>query len=143
MTQSSLPGQDYPGIGVGLIIRREDGRVLMCRRLKAPESGYWNIVGGKIDKMEHSVDAARREAEEETGLKIGEINFLCIVEGILEEEGQHWVSLIYVTDEFEGEPVVTEPEKHSDLQWIDISDPPQPLSVFSDLAFKQLASSHT
>jgi ADP-ribose pyrophosphatase YjhB (NUDIX family) len=137
-----LQGQDYPGIGVGLIIRRDDGRVLMCRRLKAPEAGRWSIVGGKIDKMERAAHAARREAEEETGLKIGDVTFLCVVEGILEDEGQHWVSLIYVTDDFEGEPVLTEPEKHSDLQWIEIANPPQPLSVFSDLAFKQLASSN-
>jgi ADP-ribose pyrophosphatase YjhB (NUDIX family) len=137
-----LQGQDYPGIGVGLIIRRDDGRVLMCRRLKAPEAGHWSIVGGKIDNMERAAHAARREAEEETGLKIGDVTFLCVVEGILEDEGQHWVSLIYVTDDFEGEPVLTEPEKHSDLQWIELANPPQPLSVFSDLAFKQLASSN-
>jgi 8-oxo-dGTP diphosphatase len=143
MTNSPLPGQDYPGIGVGLIIRRDDGRVLMCRRLKAPEADHWNIVGGKIDKMELAADAARREAEEETGLKIGEIRFLCLVEGILEDEAQHWVSLIYVTDDFEGEPVLTEPDKHADLQWIDIGDVPRPLSMFSERAFAQLALSNS
>jgi 8-oxo-dGTP diphosphatase len=143
MTNSPLPGQDYPGIGVGLIIRRDDGRVLMCRRLKTPEAGHWNIVGGKIDKMELAADAARREAEEETGLKIGEIRFLCLVEGILEDEAQHWVSLIYVTDDFEGEPVLTEPDKHADLQWIDIGDVPRPLSMFSERAFAQLALSNS
>jgi 8-oxo-dGTP diphosphatase len=143
MMNSPLPGQDYPGIGVGLIIRRDDGRVLMCRRLKAPEADHWNIVGGKIDKMELAADAARREAEEETGLKIGEIRFLCLVEGILEDEAQHWVSLIYVTDDFEGEPVLTEPDKHADLQWIDIGDVPRPLSMFSERAFAQLALSNS
>jgi 8-oxo-dGTP diphosphatase len=143
MTHAPSPGQDYPGIGVGLIIRRPDGRVLMCRRLKAPEAGHWNIVGGKIDKMELAADAARREAEEETGLKIGEISFLCLVEGILEDEAQHWVSLIYVTDDFEGEPVLTEPEKHADLQWIDIANAPRPLSIFSERAFAQLTLSNT
>jgi 8-oxo-dGTP diphosphatase len=141
MTHAPFPGQDYPGIGVGLIIRRDDGRVLMCRRLKAPEAGHWNIVGGKIDKMELAIDAARREAEEETGLKIGEIRFLCLVEGILESEAQHWISLIYVADDFKGEPFLTEPEKHSDLRWVDIKDPPQPLSIFSERAFAQLATS--
>jgi 8-oxo-dGTP diphosphatase len=114
----------------------------MCRRLKAPEAGHWNIVGGKIDKMELAADAARREAEEETGLKIGEIRFLCLVEGILEDEAQHWVSLIYVTDDFVGEPVLTEPDKHADLQWIDIADRPRPLSIFSERAFNQLTLSN-
>ena len=37
-----------------------DGRVLLCKRLKAPEAGFWNIVGGKVDLMETSDIAARR-----------------------------------------------------------------------------------
>lgn len=138
MTQNALPGQDYPGIGVGLIIRREDGRVLMCRRLKAPEAGHWSIVGGKIDLMERAADAARREAEEETGLQIGQVNFVGVVEAILGQEDQHWVSLIYLTENFGGEPRLTEPDKHSDLQWIDIDHLPQPLSVFARQALEQL-----
>lgn len=140
MSALAKPGQDFPGLGVGLVIRRADGKVLVCRRLKAPEAGHWNIVGGKVDMMEQAEDAARREAEEETGLKIGKISFLCVIEGILEEERQHWLSLIYVTDDFTGEPSLTEPEKHADLKWIDIKDPPSPLSVFSLQAFELLKS---
>ncbi|MBO0141856.1 NUDIX domain-containing protein [Agrobacterium sp. Ap1] len=140
MSALAKPGQDFPGLGVGLVIRRADGKVLVCRRLKAPEAGHWNIVGGKVDMMEQAEDAARREAEEETGLKIGKISFLCVIEGILEEEGQHWLSLIYVTDDFSGEPVLTEPEKHADLMWIDMNEPPAPLSIFSSQAFALLKS---
>ena len=43
------------------MILRDDGKVLLCRRLKAPEAGFWNIVGGKVDPMEPSSEAARRE----------------------------------------------------------------------------------
>lgn len=132
------PGVSFPGIGVGLVIRRADGRILMCRRLKAPEAGCWSIVGGKIDMGEHAADAARREAEEETGLTIGRIDFLCVVEGILPGEEQHWISLIYVTDDFSGDATLTEPDKHSDLTWVDIDAPPQPLSTFAEQSFKQL-----
>ncbi|AYD01237.1 NUDIX domain-containing protein [Neorhizobium sp. NCHU2750] len=137
---TARPGLDFPGLGVGLVIRRADGKVLVCRRLKAPEAGYWNIVGGKVDMMERAEDAARREAEEETGLRIGKVRFVCHIEGILPDEGQHWLSLIYVTEDFDGEPVLTEPDKHADLMWIDINDPPSPLSLFSSLAFSHLKS---
>lgn len=132
------PGIDFPGLGTGLIIRRADGKVLMCQRLKAPEAGSWNIVGGKIDMLETAVDAARREAEEETGLTIGRVDFLGLVEGILTEEKQHWLSLIYVTEDFTGEVQLVEPEKHAELRWIDINDPPKPLSFFAEQAFTQL-----
>ena len=30
------PGVDFPGVGCGLVIQRADGRVLLCKRLKAP-----------------------------------------------------------------------------------------------------------
>lgn len=139
MTGTPRPGVDFPGVGVGLIVRQPDGKVLMCRRLKTPEAGHWSIVGGKIDIMEPAVDAVRREAEEETGLKIGRVDFVGVVEAILGHEDQHWLSLIYVTDDFSGEAFLTEPDKHSDLQWIDPDQPPQPLSFFAQQAFRQLS----
>jgi ADP-ribose pyrophosphatase YjhB (NUDIX family) len=106
--------------------------------MKAPEAGFWNIVGGKIDHFEHSTDAARREAEEETGLSIGTIDFLCIAEEMIEADRQHWVSLIYITRDYNGEPQLTEPDKLSDMGWFDLEDLPQPLSVFSKAAFQHL-----
>ncbi|CAN7321142.1 NUDIX domain-containing protein [Neorhizobium sp. LjRoot104] len=133
------PGIDFPGVGAGLVILRDDGKVLLCRRLKAPEAGFWNIVGGKVDPMEPSSEAARREAEEETGLKIGKIDFLCVAEEIIETDRQHWVSLIYMTRDFTGEPSLTEPDKLSDIGWFDPNDPPQPLSPFSAKAFALLS----
>ncbi|WP_295225689.1 NUDIX domain-containing protein [uncultured Brevundimonas sp.] len=129
------PGVDFPGVGCGLVIQRADGRVLLCKRLKAPEAGFWNIVGGKVDLMERSIDAARREAEEESGLKIGAVDFLCLAEEIIPVDGQHWVSLIYVTRDFTGEPRLTEPDKLSEIGWFALDDLPQPLSAFSAKAF--------
>lgn len=81
--RQSGPGVDFPGVGCGLVVQRADGRVLLCKRLKAPEAGFWNIVGGKVDLMEPSAHAARREAEEESGLKIGDVDFLCLAEEVL------------------------------------------------------------
>ncbi|WP_105401373.1 NUDIX domain-containing protein [Neorhizobium sp. T7_12] len=132
------PGVDFLGVGAGLVILRDDGKVLLCRRLKAPEAGFWNIVGGKVDPMEPSSEAARREAEEETGLTIGNVDFLCMAEEIIEADRQHWVSLIYVTKDFTGEPSLTEPDKLSDIGWFDPHNPPQPLSAFSARAFSYL-----
>jgi ADP-ribose pyrophosphatase YjhB (NUDIX family) len=132
------PGIDFPGVGAGLVILRDDGRVLLCRRIKAPEADFWNIVGGKVDPMEPSSAAARREAQEETGLTIGKVELLCTVEEIIEADRQHWVSLIYVTRDFVGEPTLTEPDKLSDIGWFDPKDPPQPLSVFTIAALAHL-----
>lgn len=131
----AFPGIDFPGVGCGLIIQRADGKVLLYRRVKAPEAGHWSIVGGKVDQMEHSSEAARREAEEESGLSIGPVDFLCPLEVIVEADRQHWISMIYVAREFSGEPQLTEPDKLSDMGWFDLADLPQPLSMFAQQAF--------
>lgn len=135
---TATPGIDFPGVGAGLVIRRPDGLVLLYRRLKAPEAGHWNIVGGKVDVMEAAADAARREAEEETGLKIGRVHFLCAAEEIIPADHQHWVSLIYLTEDFSGEPQLTEPDKLCEFGWFSPDAPPAPLSAFSRRAFAAL-----
>ena len=133
----SIPGIDVPGLGCGLAILRE-GKLLLYRRLRAPEAGSWNIVGGKIDHMERAIDSARREAQEETGLRIGTIDLLCISEQIIEEERQHWLSLIYVTEDFAGEARVMEPEKLPEFGWFPLDALPTPLSRFAADAVKAL-----
>lgn len=132
-----LPGIDFPGVGCGLAVVK-DGKLLLCKRLKAPEAGHWNIVGGKVDHLELSSDGARREAEEESGLTIGAIEFLCVSEQIIAADRQHWVSLIYVTDDFSGEPKLTEPDKLSDIGWYALDNLPQPLSRFAEDAVAAL-----
>lgn len=133
----SIPGIDVPGLGCGLAILRE-GKLLLYRRLRAPEAGSWNIVGGKIDHMERAIDSARREAQEETGLRIGTIDLLCISEQIIEDERQHWLSLIYVTEDFDGNPRVMEPEKLPEFGWFALDALPSPLSRFAADAVKAL-----
>ncbi|NKN36505.1 NUDIX domain-containing protein [Agrobacterium sp. a22-2] len=124
------PGIDFPGVGVGLAILR-DGRLLLYRRMKAPEAGFWNIVGGKVDHLEPADQAARREAQEETGLAIGRLEFLGHTEQIIAADRQHWVSLLYKTDDIQGEPQLTEPDKLSDFGWFDLDALPEPLSAFT------------
>lgn len=136
------PGTHFPGVGAGLVIER-DGKILLYKRVKPPEAGHWSIVGGKVDHMETAAIAAKREAEEETGLAIGNVTFLCISEQIISADSQHWVSLIYVADNVTGEPGLTEPDKLSDMGWFDINDAPQPLSLFAQDAFRHLRNRAT
>jgi 8-oxo-dGTP diphosphatase len=131
------PGIDFPGLGTGLAILR-DGKLLLYRRLKAPEAGFWSIVGGKVDHMEPAANAARREAEEESGLSIGRIDYLCTTEVIVETDRQHWISLIYVCRDFTGEAMLVEPDKLSDFGWFGRDELPAPLSDFAKAAIAHL-----
>lgn len=132
------PGIDFPGLGTGLAILR-DGKLLLYRRLKAPEAGLWSIVGGKVDHMEPAATAAIREAEEESGLSIGKIDYLCTTEVIVAADQQHWISLIYVCTDFSGEPSLVEPDKLSDFGWFGRNDLPAQLSAFAEAAIAHLS----
>ncbi|MCM2451585.1 NUDIX domain-containing protein [Agrobacterium vitis] len=125
-----IPGLDFPGVGVGLAILR-DGKLLLYKRMRPPEAGFWNIVGGKVDVLEPSEQAARREAVEETGLTIGSVEFVSVSEQIIAADRQHWVSLLYKTSDISGEATLTEPDKLSDFGWFDLDHLQQPLSAFT------------
>ncbi|MGV3551893.1 NUDIX domain-containing protein [Rhizobium sp.] len=135
-----LPGIDFPGVGTGLAILR-DGKLLLYRRMREPEAGHWSIVGGKVDLGEASESAARREAEEESGLKIGAIEFLLHSEQFDKIGGQHWVSMIYRTSDISGEPRVMEPEKLPEFGWFALEALPAPLSRFAADAVGALKAS--
>jgi ADP-ribose pyrophosphatase YjhB (NUDIX family) len=134
---SGFPGLDFPGFGTGLAILR-DGKLLLYRRTRPPEAGHWSIVGGKVDHMEHSADAAKREAEEESGLAIGAMHLLGFSEQISDADRQHWISVLYVTEDFAGEPRIMEPEKLPEFGWFDLAALPKPLSKFVVDAVKYL-----
>jgi 8-oxo-dGTP diphosphatase len=127
------PGLDFPGFGVGLVILR-DARILLYKRMRPPEAGYWNIVGGKVDHMEPAEAAARREAEEE----IGRIERIGMTEQIIDADRQHWISILYLARDVEGEPQLTEPDKLSDFGWFPLTDLPDPLSAFTKAAIAAL-----
>lgn len=134
---SGRPGIDFPGVGTGLAILR-DGKLLLYRRMRPPEAGHWNIVGGKVDHMEHSAAASRREAEEETGLAIGSVEFLLVSEQVFEADRHHWISVIYKTSDISGEARVTEPEKLPEFGWFALDSLPSPLSRFATDAVRAL-----
>ena len=54
---------------VGLLIER-DGKVLFVRRERPPFKGQWDIPGGFLEADESPETGARREAREETGLRV-------------------------------------------------------------------------
>ena len=124
-----------PAPTVDIIIETEGGVVLIER--KNPPHG-WALPGGFVDYGECYEDAARREAEEESGLRIGAVEFLCLSEQILVEERQHWVSLIYVTEDVSGEARVVEPEKLPEFGWFPLDALPAPLSRFAADAVEAL-----
>jgi 8-oxo-dGTP pyrophosphatase MutT (NUDIX family) len=66
------PHYDLERSAVRVVLRDEDGRVLMFRAVQPSRTpdGWWELPGGGLDPGESYVDAAVREIREETGLEI-------------------------------------------------------------------------
>jgi ADP-ribose pyrophosphatase YjhB (NUDIX family) len=126
-----------PGVGCGAAIVR-DGRILLIKRLRPPEAGCWSLPGGKVDFLERVVDAVVREIREEIGVAIALERMLGVSETVGLDD-QHWVSPIYRARIVTGEPRICEPEKHADIAWFALGEPPAPLSVAARDAFAALS----
>jgi 8-oxo-dGTP diphosphatase len=59
-----------PKVAVGTIIRAVDNRLVLVRRAIEPGYGLWVFPGGYMDRGEEILEAARREAREESGLEV-------------------------------------------------------------------------
>ena len=125
-----------PRVGCGAAIWR-DGRLLLVKRLRAPEAGCWNLPGGKVEFGERAADAVRREVAEEIGVEIELTRSLGFVE--MFADTQHWVSPIYEARIVSGEPVNREPDKHEALLWADPAAPPSPLATAAREALEKLS----
>lgn len=49
--------QHTPLISIDLIVRNEQGEVLLGKRVNAPAKGYWFVPGGRVRKNETLDDA--------------------------------------------------------------------------------------
>ena len=93
-----------------------------------------------MDLWERTDEAARREVAEELGVKLGALDLLCVVDYVAPEEREHWVSPAFLANEFEGEPALLEPEKHTGLGWFTLDALPSPLAQSVLGAVKALQS---
>jgi ADP-ribose pyrophosphatase YjhB (NUDIX family) len=58
-----------PGVGAAVVIRDDEGRLLLIRRAPgSTRAGYWAVPAGFVDYGEEVREAAARELHEETGL---------------------------------------------------------------------------
>ncbi|MFO0747056.1 MAG: NUDIX hydrolase [Myxococcota bacterium] len=60
---------ENPRVVVGTAVERGD-EVLLCRRAIEPRRGFWTLPAGFLELGESTVDGARRETFEETGVRV-------------------------------------------------------------------------
>ena len=127
---------DRPGVGIGVIIQNELGRILIGKR-KGSHAPYYSIPGGHLENGETFEEAAIKE---ETGLDISDLSLVAVTNNLrtFHESGKHYVSITFLCTRFTGEPRVMEPEKCESWGWYDPADLPQPHFDASELAIECL-----
>jgi mutator protein MutT len=117
-------GVDFIGVGTGAIIFNNKGEVFVAQRgpKARNETGKWDFPGGSVEFGETCENAVVRELKEEFDIDIEVIELLEVVNHILPEEQQHWVSPSFVAKHVGGVPRITKPEKCIEFKWINIAE---------------------
>jgi len=117
-------------VGVAVIVRRDDGRLIFGLRKGKHSPGTWCLPGGNMDFGEEPEATARRELLEETGLTVGEIQPYAVcpyVNSHFKATNKQYVTLYFTAEYLGGEPLVMEPEKCERWVWTSPDDLPSPL----------------
>ncbi|MET0799703.1 MAG: NUDIX domain-containing protein [Actinomycetota bacterium] len=118
--------------GASVMVVRDDGRVLMGRRL---DNGLWAIPGGGAEEGSSFSDTAVTELREEVGLEADPADlegYACIsrpdnhLETYPNGDVTHYFGVWFVLRRWRGDPA-GDGEEMGELAWFDVGDPPEPL----------------
>ena len=120
------------GAGIGILVIK-NGKVLLGRRTEDVSKGTtelhgegtWTLPGGKLHFHESFEVAARREIEEETGIRANKLEVISVTNDMVPDK--HFVTIGLLCTDFEGEPKVMEPEEITEWCWFDFNKLPKPI----------------
>lgn len=104
---------ERPIVGIGIVVLKPHS-VLLVRRGRAPSAGAWSLPGGAQELGETAEEAARRELEEETGLRVGELVLAAQVDSIHRDPNGR-VRYHYTIIDFAGQWQAGEAVPRSDI----------------------------
>jgi len=104
-----------------LCIIHQHQKILLGMKKRGFGAGRWNGFGGKVDGEETIEQAARREIEEEVGIKVEKLDKVGVIE--FEFKGNPEILQVHVfkSDNFLGKPIESEEMKP---QWFHVDEIP-------------------
>ena len=138
-------------IGVGIILLNHESKVFVGKRIDNPKN-FWQMPQGGINQNENFLQAAKRELEEETGIKSVELvkelngwlgydlpeNLLGkVLEGKYRGQKQKWFIMKFVGKDNEINVKTKNPE-FLDWKWIEVSKLPSIAVSFKIDLYKKL-----
>lgn len=131
MASNLPPAVDSMTLLVAAVIVHDEqaGRVLLLQR--GPKSkfaqGMWDLPVGKSEPGEPITETAVREVKEETGVVIdpNALKLAHVIHGAWGVESPNgFLTVVFVANEWSGEPTNAEPGKHSQVRWVDVNAVP-------------------
>ena len=138
-------------IGVGIILLNQENKVFVGKRIDNPKN-FWQMPQGGVNQNENFLQAAKRELEEETGIKSVELvkelnewlgydlpeNLLGkVLEGKYRGQKQKWFIMKFVGKDNEINVKTKNPE-FLDWKWIEVSKLPSIAVSFKIDLYKKL-----
>lgn len=108
MTRDEMKGprREYPEaplVGVGTVTIK-NGKILLIKRAFDPGAGRWSIPGGLVEVGEKLSEAAARETEEETGIKVDILELINVFD-MIDLDDEKKTQYHYVLVDFLSKPV--------------------------------------
>lgn len=104
-----------------LCIIHQHPRILLGMKKRGFGAGRWNGFGGKVSDGEAIEDAARREMQEEAGIKIKNLDKVGIIDFEFQGNPEILQVHIFKTNDFSGQPAESEEMRP---QWFNINEVP-------------------
>ena len=113
-----------PAVTVDAVLISPRNSVLLIERGKEPFKGKWALPGGFIEMDEELETACRRELEEETGLRVGELKQFRAYGGVNRDPRHRTISVLFYafTDD---ELLACAGDDAAKVQWFSINQLPE------------------
>ena len=117
------------GVGFGVMLLKNN-RILLGKRHEDPKkassllngAGTWTMPGRKLHFGETFEEGAKREVMEETGIKLNSTKVIAINNDMV--ESAHFVTIGLLSEDFEGEAKVMEPDEITSWKWFELDNLP-------------------
>lgn len=110
----------HPG-GAAVVALNTDNEVCLIKQYRFAADGWiWEIPAGRIEQNEDPIQTAKRELEEEAGVKAGHWETLAVFypsPGICDER-----IYIYIAKELSAIPFSHEPDEYIEIHWVPFTD---------------------
>ena len=122
--------KDHINAGCGVMVFNNKNQLLLGLRndnveladSELHEEGTWTMPGGNIEYGETFEEAGAREAKEETGIIVKDLEVFCVQTD--KNEHAHYISVGMIARNFEGTPTAMEPDQIVKWEWFDLDKLP-------------------